>query len=110
MTCIAIKDDGSMLKPIFIKSMNKDPEEIPDSYTMLPPKGQTVGFMEWTFLDENGNETDYPSFDVFFGHKTRSEQTFDIANLYKDLTELYKNKYPEAGVKTVVVSYAISIK
>lgn len=28
----------------------------------------------------------------------------------KDLTEYYKNKYPEADVKTVVVSYIFGIK
>lgn len=112
MTWIAIKDDTNMLNPIFIKSMNKKTEEFPDSYTILPPKGNIVGFMEWTFLDEYGNETNYPSFDVFLGYaaKSRSDQTFNIVYLYKDLTELYKNKYPKAGVKTVVVSYAISIK
>lgn len=112
MTCIAIKNDSNVLNPIFIKSVNRTPEEFPDSYTILPPKGDIVGLMEWTFLDEYGNETNYPSFDVFLGNvaKSRSDQTFNIVNLYKDLTELYKNKYPKAGVKTVVVSYAISIK
>ena len=110
MTWIAIKDDSNMLTPTFIKSMNKTPEEFPGSYTILPPKGNIVGFMEWTFLDEYGNETNYPSFDVFFGYAAdaRSIQTPNTAYLYKDLTELYKNKYPKAGVKTVVISYAIS--
>lgn len=28
--------------------------------------------------------------------------------LYKDLTEYYKTKYPEANVKTVVISYMVS--
>lgn len=104
------KDDSNMLTPTFIKSMNKTPEEFPGSYTILPPKGNIVGFMEWTFLDEYGNETNYPSFDVFFGYAAdaRSIQTPNTAYLYKDLTELYKNKYPKAGVKTVVISYAIS--
>lgn len=27
-----------------------------------------MGCMEWTFLNEYGNETDIPSFDVFVGY------------------------------------------
>lgn len=112
MKWIAVKDDNNIFGPAFIKSMNKTSEEFPDSYRLLPPKGNIVGFMEWTFLDEYGNETNYPSFDVFLGYvvKSRSDQTFNMAYLYKDLTELYKTKYPKAGVKAVVVSYAISIQ
>lgn len=51
---------------MYYKSENKDPEEMPDSYKLLPPKGNVEGFMEWTFLDEYGNENNYPSFDVFW--------------------------------------------
>ena len=53
------------------------------------------------------------SFDVFMGRSAKSRNvdlTPDVAYLYKDLSEYYKNKYPQAGVKTVVVSYAVSIK
>ena len=63
--------------------------------------------------DEQGNETNYLSFDVFMGRSAKSRNvdlTPDVAYLYKDLSEYYKNKYPQAGVKTVVVSYAVSIK
>lgn len=110
MAWIAIKDESNVLEPCLIKSINRSSEDIPDSYKMLPPKGQIVSCMEWTFLDEHGNETNYPSFDVFLSYATKSRsevQTVNIANLYKDLTEHYKNKYPQAGVKTVVVSYVI---
>lgn len=113
MTWIAIKDNNTMLSPKFIKSTNKKSEELPDSYTMLPPKGNVMGCMEWTFLNEYGNETDIPSFDVFVGYFEKSRSTGPTPNtacLYKDLTEHYKSKYPEAGVKTVVVSYDISIR
>lgn len=110
---VAIKDNSTMSSPKFIKSRHKKDEELPDSYTMLPPKGNAMGWIEWTFLDEYGSETDIPSFDVLIGHfkETRSTgPTPNMACLYKDLTEYYKNKYPEAGVKTVVVSYDISIR
>ncbi len=66
-------------------------------------KENVKGFMEWTFLNEDGNDTNYPSFDVFLGRSTK------MAYLYKDLSKYYKNKYPQAGVKTVVVSYIIAI-
>lgn len=71
------------------------------------------GYGKWTFSDEQGNETNYLSFDVFMGRSAKSRNvdlTPDVAYLYKDLSEYYKNKYPQAGVRTVVVSYAISIK
>ena len=48
----------------------------------------------------------YLSFDVFMGRSAKSRNvdlTPDVAYLYKDLSEYYKNKYPQAGVKTVVV-------
>lgn len=109
---IAIKDDSNTLGPCIIKSENKDPEKMPESYKLLPWEGNVYGFMGWQFLDEEGNETNYPSFDVFASRSTKS-RTFNPAPntvcLYKDLTEYYKNKYPEAGVKAVVVSFAIEI-
>ena len=113
LRCIAIKDDNNTLGPCIIKNENKAPEEMPESYKLLPPEGNVFGYGKWTFLDEHGNETNYLSFDVFMGRSAKSRNvdlTPDVAYLYKDLSEYYKNKYPQAGVKTVVVSYAISIK
>lgn len=105
---IAIKDDKNTIGPCIIISRNKDPEKMPESYKLLPWEGNVYGFMGWQFLDEEG----YPSFDVFASRSTKS-RTFNPAPntvcLYKDLTEYYKNKYPETGVKAVVVSYTIEI-
>lgn len=110
---IAIKDDENTLGPCIIKSENKDPGKMPESYKLLPLEGHVNGsMMGWSFLDEEGNETNYPSFDVFVGRTTKSKSFNPAPNtvyLYKDLTEYYKNKYPEAGVKTVVVSYTVGI-
>lgn len=110
---IAIKDDKNTLGSCIIKSENKDPGKMPESYKLLPLEGNVNGsMMGWSFLDEEGNETNYPSFDVFVGHSAKPK-TFNPAPntvyLYKDLTEYYKNKYPEVGVKAVVVSYTVSI-
>lgn len=113
LRCIAIKDDNNTLGPCIIKNENKAPEEMPESYKLLPPEGNVFGYGKWTFSDEQGNETNYLSFDVFMGRSAKSRNvdlTPDVAYLYKDLSEYYKNKYPQAGVRTVVVSYAISIK
>lgn len=95
-----------------LKQVNKNPEEFPESYKLLPlsGKGSISGYMEWTFLDESGNETSCPPFDVFLvrGAQTKSENTTLITPyLYLDLTEYYQKQYPQAGVRTVVVSYAI---
>ena len=105
---LAIKDDISVLGPGLIKRTNKTQEEFPEVYQILPPEGQVNGFMEWSFLDEKGNETGYPSFDVLIGYSA-SGVTPNLFYLYKDLTAHYKSKHPEAGVKAVVVSYAIEI-
>lgn len=109
---LAIKDDTNVLGPGLIKRTNKTQEEFPEVYRILLPEGQVNGFMEWSFLDEEGNETGYPSFDVFLGYSARSREagvTPNLFYLYKDLTTHYKSKYPEAGVKAVVVSYTIEI-
>ena len=109
---IAIKDDKNTIGPCIIISRNKDPEKMPESYKLLPWEGNVYGFMGWQFLDEEGNETNYPSFDVFASRSTKSRPFNPAPNtvcLYKDLTEYYKNKYPETGVKAVVVSYTIEI-
>ena len=108
----AIKNDINALGPGLIKRTDKTQEELPEVYKILPPEGQVNGFMVWSFLDEDGNETSYPSFDVFVGPAAKSKSvdlTPNIVYLYKDLTEYYKRKYPEAGVKAVVVSYTIAI-
>lgn len=110
---IAIKDDSNTLGPCIIKSENKDPEKMPESYKLLSPEGNVNGFMGWSFLDEEGNETNYPSFDVFVSSAAKSKSvdlTPNTVCLYKDLTEYYKNKYPQAAIKAVVVSYTVSIK
>lgn len=109
---IAIKDNSNTLGPCIIKSENKDPEKMPESYKLLAPEGNFYGFMGWSFLDEEGNETNYPSFDVFVGLTAKSKSvdlTPNTVYLYKDLTEYYKNKYPQAEIKAVVVSYTIDI-
>ena len=97
---------------MYYKKRKQSSEEMPESYKLLPPEGNVVGYGKWTFSDEQGNETNYLSFDAFMGRSAKSRNvdlTPDVAYLYKDLSKYYKNKYPQAGVKTVVVSYIIAI-
>ena len=108
---IALQDDNKVFGPYIIQTKSKAPEEMPESYKILPPDAQIAGYGEWTFLDEAENPIGNLSFDVFMGYaaKTRDINRAPTAIcLYKDLTEYYKIKYPEANVKTVVISYMLS--
>lgn len=112
---IGLRNDIDTFGPYMIIPKNKKPEEMPESYKLLPPEGSVRGHGEWTFLDEVGNTTVYPSFDVFIGNGTKIEKkstppTPNTFFLYKDLSRNYQIKYPNAGVKTVVVSYSITFK
>ena len=83
---------------------------MPESYKSLPPEAQIVGYGEWIFLDEALDAIDNFSFDVFIGYATGSKSDrppVDTIYLYKDLTEHYQAEYPDAGVKTVVISYSV---
>lgn len=108
---IALQDDNKVLGPYIIQSKSKAPEEMPESYKILPLDARIVGYGEWTFLDEAENPIDNLSFDVFMGYAAKTKSYMpgpDTIYLYKDLTEHYKTKYPEANVGTVVISYTLS--
>ena len=111
-----VMDDGNNTKGQgYIKKTDvEDPNtEFPLSYKMLRPEGQICGTMKWNFMNELDDENIYHSFDVFIVQNA-SLKTDIIRNiapyLYKDLTDYYVSKYPEAGVKTVVVSFALSLQ
>lgn len=109
---IIIDDANEILGKGILKRANKSYEKFPETYQILKPEGNVLGYMEWTFLDESGDEAIYPPFDVFFtgggGSKARMDYTPKITpHLYYDLTAYYKSQYPEAGVKAVVVSFTI---
>lgn len=111
LRCIALHDSDKVLGPYIIQTKNKAPEEMPESYKILPPDAQIVGYGEWIFLDEAETPIDNLSFDVFMGYATQTkdvDRTPSAIYLYKDLTEHYKTKYPEANVGTVVISYTLS--
>lgn len=110
MKLIGIQNESNIFGPHIIKQTNKKPEETPESYKLLPPDGTAISSREWTFLEESGNAATYPSFDMFIVKPTKTksiDRTPYVVYLYKDLTKHYQDKYPEAGAKTVVVSYKL---
>lgn len=105
---MGLQDENNVLGPYIVKHANMKPEEMPESYKLLSPDGRVTGGAEWTLLDESGNTTDYPPFDVFMGYSSKNRSAMPACNMlcfYKDLTQYYQDKYPEAKVKTVVISY-----
>jgi hypothetical protein len=110
MRLIGIQNESNIFGPYIIKQTNKKPEETPESYKLLPPDGTAISSREWTFLEESGNASTYPSFDMFIVRPTKTksiDRTPYTVYLYKDLTRHYQNKHPEAEIKAVVVSYKL---
>ena len=55
---------------MYYKNENKAPEEMPESYKLLPPEGNVFGYGKWTFSDEQGN----PLGELLFMETVRSWQ------------------------------------
>ncbi len=108
-----------------LQARNKDASEFPESYLSLPPSGSVTGSMEWTFIYTSGGNRNELSYDVFItapALKSTSDKSVAVkstpamnmlparyynASLYKDVTDYYALKYPDAGVRTVVYSLAL---
>lgn len=95
----------------FIKKVNIDGADFPESYKNLKPEGAIIGTMEWTFIIGNNpeNEENAIKFDVFICNpsKSKSAGPTPVPYFYKDFTQYYQEKYPEAVVKAVAVSHSI---
>ena len=95
----------------FIKKVNIDGADFPESYKNLKPEGAITGTMEWTFIIGNDpeNEENAIKYDVFICNpsKSKSAGPTPVPYFYKDFTQYYQEKYPEAGVKAVAVSHSI---
>lgn len=78
-----------------------DPQaELPASYKLLPPNEQIVTHVKWTFIFLSGSEQMIRRYDAIITQIAGS--SFSRLWFYEDLTEHYKTKYPDAGVKGVV--------
>ena len=107
---IALASDGEMLGSGNIKRENVEISSFPDSYHLLPIKN-ILGHQCWTFMDNDNKEI--VAYDTFFSSESVSRSpgiSKMIPWFYKDVTDAYKTKYPEAGVKTVVYSLGLVMK
>ena len=107
---IAIAKDGKMLGNGNIKHLNVEFSSFPESYKLLP-LNNVQGTQRWTFMDNDNKET--VTYDAFIGSESRSRDILLMSMslwFYKDVTDIYKAKYPDAGVKTVVYSLGLVMK
>lgn len=74
--------------------------ELPASYKLLPPNEQIVTHVKWTLIFLSGSEQMIRQYDAIITQIAGS--SFSRLWFYEDLTEYYKTKYPDAGVKGVV--------
>lgn len=95
-----IDTEHEMVATGYMKTISKDFTEYPDSYRLLPPEGSILGSGEVTFIANQGYDITIPPYDGFINNRT-------TLLLYKDVTQYYRNKYPDAGVNTVVYSIGI---
>ncbi|NDV82522.1 hypothetical protein [Bacteroides sp. 51] len=74
------------------------PSKLPDSYKLALPKNQITSFTKWSFEFKGIKHT----YDIIL-EKYGMQRYSDVRPwLYEDLTEHYKKKFPNAGVKGVV--------
>lgn len=107
---IALDKDGKMLGNGNLRRVNDEPSSLPESYKILPLK-HVQGYQCWTFMDDDDKEI--AAYDTFICSESASKSPAPVNLtpwLYKDVTDIYKAKYPEAGVKTVVYSLGLAFK
>lgn len=91
-----------------VRGVSKEPTLFPEVYKTLPPDVQIKGCGELFFTSNTkDNERHYDTFYTSFYGSPYPNKT--LVYLYKDFTEYYKQKYPEAMVKAVVVSFIFTL-
>lgn len=94
-----------------LEMKSKDYKEFPEIYKLLPPEGNVLGYMQWSFKEGAGSEESVMQCDVFICTKgaTRdfAPEPGIVPWLYIDLTAYYQNKYPEANVRGVALCYTV---
>lgn len=78
----------------------------PGSYKLLTPDNQVITAHEWRFVFENTTI----EYDVFYIKYGMQRYVSVRPWLYKDLTEYYKVKYPDAGVRDVVLVQVLTFR
>ncbi len=93
-----------------LQRKNKDFTEFPDSYKQLDLAGKVARYGEWNFIYEFSGDKAEVKYDVFLFYpnlRSSGNRQYQAA-LYKDLTDYYTQKYPDAGVRTVVYSLTLT--
>lgn len=90
---------------------SKEEMVFPESYKLLKPEQQVLGAGHLDFVTNAVSDNPVLQYDLFICRKAHSRSAMprnvDLW-LYKDLTDYYKTKYPEANVKAVVIRYEVS--
>ena len=95
-----------------LRTERKDYKEFPETYKLLLPKGNILGYMQWNFIKDIDSEENVAQYDVLIYSNTTTKSFAPESVqlwLYKDLTTYYQSKYPEANVRAVVICYKVNI-
>lgn len=97
-----------------LKRVSMSADEMPGIYRIFPLEdaGSIRGYGRLEFIELGDDDNSLMQFDIFFAPSASSKADQPIPHsfrlwLYKDLTEEYKKKYPEAGVEAVVIRYCV---
>ena len=96
-----------------LKRETNDNENFPDSYKLIPLEGQVAATEQWTFICDFITHKAALTMDAFIVDLPESiGNSGDMRSqiwLYRDMTQYAQEAYPEAGVKTAVVSYTVGL-
>lgn len=99
--------DGKLIRE------TNDNENFPDSYKLIPLEGQVAATEQWTFICDFITYKAALTMDAFIVDLSEStDNSGDMRSqiwLYQDMTQYAQEAFPEAGVKTVVVSYTVGL-
>ena len=97
-----------------LKRVSMSADEMPEIYRIFPPDdpGSIRGYGRLEFMELGDDDNSLMQFDIFFAPSARSKADQPIPHsfrlwLYKDLTEEYQKKYPDAGVEAVIIRYCV---
>lgn len=96
-----------------LRRETNDNENFPDSYKLIPLEGQVAATEQWTFIIDFITHKAALTMDAFIVNLPRSTgNSGDMCSqirLYQDMTQYAQEAFPDAGVKTIVVSYTVAI-
>lgn len=99
--------DGKLIRE------TNDNENFPESYKLIPLEGQVAATEQWTFICDFITHKAAQTMDAFIvnipGSTDNSGDKRSQIWLYQDMTQYAQEAFPEAGVKTVVVSYTVGL-